>query len=435
MRRRSHRGVKEVSFHRLVQCLILLTIPTLWSGCRADGPELGDGPVAFVAARSAFGPWRKITENYATIQSLESSEVLRLAREDGGLDRDPEIEQKIRAGIRQIWVEIERIGIAKDLEDLWGGDFPAVLNGIIADTGPVPAELLLLDDDKLKELEQIATLALRYSKDPDARVQMFAASLLLNRMRLAIACGDVSASVNQSLGRYSAHNHALQHIMRMMLESCGAGEMTTPPSSELLKRLNRTPIATGVHRMLESERAAYRRVGKVERLTAEDHLLLQGCDRYLGWLHAVAASPMHQRRAQLAFGVSLIDESVRDDNTVEIEPEAFDAEEASRVTYDCLRLALALLAIKSETGRWPGSLDDLVPAYLPMLPTDRCSGLPYSYRQLADTPEVVIFYAPGADGEDNGGTTTLLDPDALSSRSQLPGLLDFVVRVQQVDHH
>jgi hypothetical protein len=67
------------------------------------------------------------------------------------------------------------------------------------------------------------------------------------------------------------------------------------------------------------------------------------------------------------------------------------------------RLALTALAVeqfRNETGRLPGSLDDLAPKYVEEVPEDPFTGLLLEYRR---TEMGYLIYSAGPDREDNGG--------------------------------
>jgi ABC-type transport system involved in multi-copper enzyme maturation permease subunit len=69
-----------------------------------------------------------------------------------------------------------------------------------------------------------------------------------------------------------------------------------------------------------------------------------------------------------------------------------------------VRCVVAMLAVeryRRANGRWPESLDALVPAQLAHVPADPYDGKPLRYRRLADG---VAIYAVGPDLEDNQGT-------------------------------
>jgi hypothetical protein len=67
---------------------------------------------------------------------------------------------------------------------------------------------------------------------------------------------------------------------------------------------------------------------------------------------------------------------------------------------DGLLIAIALEAYRREHGLYPESLDALMPALLPTVPTDRINGRPLRYRLVDGETRV---YSVGADGDDDGG--------------------------------
>lgn len=67
---------------------------------------------------------------------------------------------------------------------------------------------------------------------------------------------------------------------------------------------------------------------------------------------------------------------------------------------DGLLIGIGLELYRREHGAWPGAIDELVPAYLPMVPVDRLSGESVRYRLNEDGP---VAYSVGVDGDDDGG--------------------------------
>jgi hypothetical protein len=68
-----------------------------------------------------------------------------------------------------------------------------------------------------------------------------------------------------------------------------------------------------------------------------------------------------------------------------------------------LRLLIADLAVRQylhERGQAPGTLDELMPSYLPAVPIDPFSGKPLIYRVQDDG---FVIYSVGPDGKDDGG--------------------------------
>jgi hypothetical protein len=63
-------------------------------------------------------------------------------------------------------------------------------------------------------------------------------------------------------------------------------------------------------------------------------------------------------------------------------------------------IGLALELYHRENDRWPESLEELAPRYLPTLPVDRIHGGLLEYRVGDDRP---LIYSLGVDGDDDGG--------------------------------
>jgi hypothetical protein len=66
----------------------------------------------------------------------------------------------------------------------------------------------------------------------------------------------------------------------------------------------------------------------------------------------------------------------------------------------CAYVALALERYRRDHGRWPDTLDALVPTYLAGVPTDPQDGKPLRYQRRSDG---VVVYWIGDDGIDDGG--------------------------------
>jgi hypothetical protein len=65
-----------------------------------------------------------------------------------------------------------------------------------------------------------------------------------------------------------------------------------------------------------------------------------------------------------------------------------------------LMIGLALELYHRQHGKWPESLAELTPRWLPELPVDRITGKPLLYRIVGDRP---IVYSAGVDSDDDGG--------------------------------
>lgn len=73
---------------------------------------------------------------------------------------------------------------------------------------------------------------------------------------------------------------------------------------------------------------------------------------------------------------------------------------ASQGERDGLLLGLALELYHREHNKWPASLDELSPRWIPELPVDRISGTPLKLAIVDDRP---VVYGLGVDGKDDGG--------------------------------
>jgi hypothetical protein len=71
---------------------------------------------------------------------------------------------------------------------------------------------------------------------------------------------------------------------------------------------------------------------------------------------------------------------------------------AARV--ESLQIALALKTFQAGAGQYPESLQNLVPALLPQLPTDPFTGHPYIYRREGSG---FVVYSVGSNLQDDGG--------------------------------
>jgi hypothetical protein len=85
--------------------------------------------------------------------------------------------------------------------------------------------------------------------------------------------------------------------------------------------------------------------------------------------------------------------------------------EASRRKHACIRCISAALAAecyRQTHKRWPDSLDQLSPQFLPAVPLDPFDGSPLRYRRIEDG---VVIYSLGNDGVDDSGH---LDPERMT---------------------
>jgi hypothetical protein len=66
-----------------------------------------------------------------------------------------------------------------------------------------------------------------------------------------------------------------------------------------------------------------------------------------------------------------------------------------------IAIACALELARRETGKYPETLELITPAYLPNLPLDPVTGLPFRYQRRNDG--TYLLYSLGLDGQDQGG--------------------------------
>jgi hypothetical protein len=81
---------------------------------------------------------------------------------------------------------------------------------------------------------------------------------------------------------------------------------------------------------------------------------------------------------------------------------------------DVVVAATALKRFQIKYGKWPQTLDELAPEFLPAMPMDLYDGKPLKYH--SNTDGTFLLYSVGDDGRDDGGDTT----PAKSSSSGTP---------------
>ncbi len=82
---------------------------------------------------------------------------------------------------------------------------------------------------------------------------------------------------------------------------------------------------------------------------------------------------------------------------------AVDACARSAAERDSADAAIAAQLYRRKNGKWPARLDDLVPEFLPSVPTDPFTNRPLILKTGADSCKV---YSAGRDGSDDGGILT-----------------------------
>jgi hypothetical protein len=92
---------------------------------------------------------------------------------------------------------------------------------------------------------------------------------------------------------------------------------------------------------------------------------------------------------------------------------------------------VAAVRFRQVEGRWPRSLEELAPKWLPEAPIDPFTGKALAYR-VED--EGVIVYSVGVDGQDNGGVETLEVKDGVSSRNGRPDVVFRAPKLRAEQH-
>ena len=106
---------------------------------------------------------------------------------------------------------------------------------------------------------------------------------------------------------------------------------------------------------------------------------------------------------------------------------------ASDGNRDGVFIGLALELYHREHGKWPESLGELSPKYLPTLPADPITGKPLHYKIVGDRP---IVYSVGVDGDDDGGRLAKNKDGELHPEYAEPTKFDIhhaAVRVSETD--
>jgi hypothetical protein len=74
--------------------------------------------------------------------------------------------------------------------------------------------------------------------------------------------------------------------------------------------------------------------------------------------------------------------------------------------------ALAIKRYEIQNKRLPENLSQLIPAFLTAIPVDPMDGHPLRYKVI--NPQQMLLYSTGMDGVDDGGDSTLANPNCAS---------------------
>ena len=96
--------------------------------------------------------------------------------------------------------------------------------------------------------------------------------------------------------------------------------------------------------------------------------------------------------------------------------------ESARGRAEGVMIGLALELYHRENGRWPASLNELSPRWLPAVPDDRINGGPLGYRIIDNRP---LVYSLGNDGDDDHG----LRPESQLREDCTGGICPYEIRI------
>jgi hypothetical protein len=128
---------------------------------------------------------------------------------------------------------------------------------------------------------------------------------------------------------------------------------------------------------------------------------------YTALIERAKASPdaLGERPDAVGAAVARLPARLREDYETGID-QLHEDDRCSRMLLHSAAAAVAVEHFRRDTGRWPASLEELVPAYLKAVPRDSFDLKPLCFRKLADG---VVIYSVGSDRTDDGGEVRI-DP-------------------------
>jgi hypothetical protein len=381
---------------------------------RADVPEAENSAVRILAARALMPPkWQPASPDGSPTLSDRLAKLPPPQRPD---DADA---LELRAEMEKVAKAVE---LARQVADLprgrhtvtWSNDLIGTLMPHTQDAREV-AHLLSLD-------------ALRRALDGDGNGAVRSCRAAVNVGR---SFGDEPTAISQ-LVRVACVRMALRALERSLALTEADG-----PSLEELQRLLADEAEAPLQLIAaRSDRVAYfqalevMRTGKLDRAgyglkpgafgTTGDDLMdrwrARGCEavylRYLNEVVEVAKLPTEEQPPRLK-GLKpppdklppLLEGLMRGGEW----PKLAAAFHRAKADARCAVVALATERYRMAEGRWPASVNALVPRYLPAAPNDPFDGKPLRMRQL---PDGILVYTVGADRQDDGGTLNRDRPEA-----------------------
>jgi hypothetical protein len=278
----------------------------------------------------------------------------------------------------------------------------------------------------LPHVQQVREVALLLTLDAALRVQEGDADGALASAQAALnagrSLGDEPTAISQ-LVRRACVSLAVRSAERTLAQ----GEPSGPALAELQRQLEDEAAPSVLLIALRSERAAMHgaleafKAGKVNyasfgmrmpalvppaAMTILDAAKARAAQaaylRYMTELVEIAKLPPQEQKARLQnlkkpeVNLPMLLVALGEGDNTKI-VDIFRRQEA------LLHAAVAALAAeryRRDKGRWPEALTDLVPDYLPDVPTDPYDGGPLHCRRLDDG---MVIYSFGPDGQDDGG--------------------------------
>ncbi|MBA4066466.1 MAG: hypothetical protein C0501_22695 [Isosphaera sp.] len=202
---------------------------------------------------------------------------------------------------------------------------------------------------------------------------------------------------------------SLAHILRG-----GPDGTATPAERAALEKLDRGEMEAVFDGWYDRAAGALRLTDRAAREVAFDRLDAEGragkrpptVGEVVGLVTAGDAKPFSRKLARVL--AAMLAKDVR-----RVQEKVDLAEQVGRN----LEVAFALAAYRVDEGRYPGTLADLAPRYLPAVPDDVFAGKPPAYRPDGTG---YLLYSVGPDGRDGGGRGADDDPPGDDLRVRMP---------------
>jgi hypothetical protein len=374
---------------------------------RANVPAAEDGaPLVLAAAAKIPGTWPAAPPGGGRGIDQVLDDVVLPARPD-----DADVKQ-----LRAELTTVEQLGAlapARDLADKPRGRYAVAWSRDLVST-------MMSHVQQVREVNRMLTLdALLRALDGDMDGALRSCRAALNAAR---SLGDEPALISQFV-RVACARRAAWATERVLATGEGSPKSLEELQRAFAEEAEAPCQLTGARadRVMTFEALAAFRSGKVSRANfgmrstvlgpSGDRLIdgakARACQadylRYDNQLVELAKLPAEEQQARLGQLKrpstrlpALLEALSRGDE----EPEFVRVFHRAKADLRCAAAALAAERYRLAKGRWPERLDDLVPDYLPAVPTDPFDGQPLRLRR---TDDGLMIYSIGPDGTDNGG--------------------------------